>query len=232
MNVKFDPILGMLRESDVADVPITVVANYAALPNASLTDGKFYWCEASQGTKWLPGTIGGTYYPLGIYYSNGVSWTFIETPYQATQAEVNAGIVVDKFITPYTFANSTILNSADVEISWVDSITLLITGTEQVVYSVPEWLNGKSISSSHCFVTTPSTSGLPTFVIRNLTTSQTITSTAITINENAYNSYGATTPHVINPLYKVVNTGDRISIDCTVSGTGTKGAAIVLKFIP
>lgn len=124
------------------------------------------------------------------------------------------------------------LNSGEAEIGWVDNATYLITGTDQVTYNVPESFNGKSISSAHCFVSTPSTSGLPTFVIRNLTTGQTITSTAITIDINEYNSYTATTAHVINPLYKVVSTGDRLAIDCTVSGVGTKGASTLLKFIP
>jgi len=30
---------------------------------------------ASQGTQWLPGTIGGNYYPQGIYVYDGSSWT-------------------------------------------------------------------------------------------------------------------------------------------------------------
>ena len=90
--------------SDIAAIPdpITVVANYAALPAAATVTGEFYWAESSQGTQWLPGSLGGTYYPLGIYYSNGVSWSHIETPYQATQLEVNAGSNDTKFVTPLT----------------------------------------------------------------------------------------------------------------------------------
>lgn len=87
--------------------PITVVANYAALPAANTVPNQFYWAEAAQGTSWLPGNLGGTYYPLGIYYSNGVSWTHIQTPYQATQAEVNTGTNNDKFVTPETLKMST-----------------------------------------------------------------------------------------------------------------------------
>lgn len=85
---------------------ITVVANYAALPNATTVTGQFYWCSSSQGTKWLPGSLGGTYYPNGLYYSNGVSWEFVISPYQATQAEVDTGTNDDKFITPKTFNDS------------------------------------------------------------------------------------------------------------------------------
>ena len=85
---------------------ITVVANYSALPSASTVPSAFYWCSASQGTKWLPFSIGGTYYPLGLYYSNGVTWEFIEVPYQSTQAQVDAGTNTDTFVTPNTFANA------------------------------------------------------------------------------------------------------------------------------
>jgi len=83
---------------------IIVVANYSALPDPTTVSGKFYWAEASQGTSWLPGSLGGTYYGAGMYYSNGVSWSFVNVPYQATQAEVIAGINDDKFVTPNTLA--------------------------------------------------------------------------------------------------------------------------------
>ncbi len=86
---------------------ITVVANYSALPDPTTVSGEFYWAEASQGTSWLPGSLGGTYYNSGMYYSNGVSWTFMNVPYQATQAEVNTGTNTDKFVTPSTLSNST-----------------------------------------------------------------------------------------------------------------------------
>lgn len=85
---------------------ISVVANYSALPSASINSGKFYWASNSQGTKWLPGSVGGTYYPNGLYYSNGTSWEYFESPYQATQSEVNTGTNTDKFVTPSTFTNA------------------------------------------------------------------------------------------------------------------------------
>jgi hypothetical protein len=87
---------------------ITTVANYSALLaiGASNVPNMFYWCSSSQGTSWLPGSLGGTYYNSGLYYSNGTSWEYMNSPYQATQAEVNAGIVADKFVTPSTFYNS------------------------------------------------------------------------------------------------------------------------------
>jgi hypothetical protein len=98
-----------VTQTDLGNLPdpITVVANYAALPLPATVTGKFYWAEAAQGTQWLPGNLGGTYYPLGIYYSNGVTWSHIQTSYQATQAEVNTGTNTTKFVTPETLKLST-----------------------------------------------------------------------------------------------------------------------------
>ena len=82
---------------------ITVVANYSALPDVTTVNGQFYWCSAAQGTYWLPGSLGGTYYPSGIYYSNGVTWEYTPTPYNATQTDVDAGINDTQFVTPKTY---------------------------------------------------------------------------------------------------------------------------------
>jgi hypothetical protein len=96
---------GTISISSNAD-DITVVANYSALPAANTVSGQFYWCSASQGTAWLPGSLGGTYYSAGLYYSNGTIWEFMAVPYQATQSEVDAGTVTNKFVTPSTFENA------------------------------------------------------------------------------------------------------------------------------
>jgi hypothetical protein len=88
---------------------ITVVANYSALPNPTTVSGQFFWAEASQGTAWLPNNVGGNYYSAGMYYSNGVSYSFIDVPYQATQDEVNTGTNTNKFVTSNTLKNQNYL---------------------------------------------------------------------------------------------------------------------------
>lgn len=85
---------------------ITVVSNYSSLPAPNTVPAQFYWCSNSQGTRWLPGSLGGTYYSAGLYFSNGTTWEFLNVAYQATQAEVDAGTNTDKFVTPSTFANA------------------------------------------------------------------------------------------------------------------------------
>jgi hypothetical protein len=86
---------------------IPVVANYnaliAAYPPPNTTHlGQFVFVENAQGTWWIPGPILGTYYPAGLYYCNGVDWKTADVPYQAAQAEVDAGTVTDKFVSPET----------------------------------------------------------------------------------------------------------------------------------
>lgn len=92
----------------------TVVANYSALPDPTTVSGKFYWVSNSQGTKWLPGALGGTYYDSGVYYSNGTTWEYTDIPYNATQAEVNTGTNNDKFVTPNTLTNATVITNKGV----------------------------------------------------------------------------------------------------------------------
>jgi hypothetical protein len=85
---------------------IVVVGNYYELPMASTVPNSFYWCENSVGTPFIGALWGGAYYPVGLYYSNGMIWQYMDTPAQATQAEVDAGIVTDRWISPDTFANA------------------------------------------------------------------------------------------------------------------------------
>jgi len=42
---------------------------------AGIEAGELAYVETSEGTAWLPGTIGGTYYPKGWYLWSGSAWT-------------------------------------------------------------------------------------------------------------------------------------------------------------
>lgn len=84
---------------------IEVVNFYSNLPAATSNAGHFYWVENDEGTWWMPGNLGGTYYKKGLYYSNGTVWETAPVPYNATQLEVDAGIERYKFVTPFTLKN-------------------------------------------------------------------------------------------------------------------------------
>ena len=90
---------------------INVVENYNQLPSADSVTGKFYFVDSEQGTKWLPGSLGGSYYPKGLYHSTGIAWSYVEQPYQANFTEVNLGVNDSKFVTPYTLNNYSKWNS-------------------------------------------------------------------------------------------------------------------------
>jgi hypothetical protein len=80
--------------------------NYSSLPVASTKDQQVWLVVNSEGTRWLPGSLGGTYFPSGYYWSNGGVWDYIgEFPYQALQADVDAGIIDDQFVSPLTLNN-------------------------------------------------------------------------------------------------------------------------------
>lgn len=125
------------------------VANYSALPSASTVTGEFWFVLNSQGTAWLPGSLGGTYYPNGTYYSDGVNWITGISPYQATQGAVNAGIITDQFVSPNTLAN------------WSGRTSGTVTSVSVVT------ANG--ISGS---VATPTTTPAITLTLQNATTAQ------------------------------------------------------------
>lgn len=125
---------GTSWETSEAD-DVKVVANFDALPDPTTVPGQFYWCEASQGSKWNPFT--GPFKNSGMYYSNGTSWTFLNVPYQATQAEVNAGLNDDKFLTAKTFNDSSQLASKlnlPQTLRATSNITLIATTASQKLF--------------------------------------------------------------------------------------------------
>ena len=48
-------------------------ANYSALQSGMVV-GELGYCNLSQGTQWLPGTVGGNFYPSGWYLWDGATW--------------------------------------------------------------------------------------------------------------------------------------------------------------
>ena len=144
----------------------TPVANYAALPDPTLHNGEFYYAQNSQGTKWLPGSLGGTYYPKGVYYSNGIGWVYDEMPYQADQTTVDTGTVTDQFITPATLNNYSGWNKTKVGLSNVDNTS------DATKNSAIATLTNKTISGSNNTLSDISTSSLSDNAVTQAKTAQ------------------------------------------------------------
>lgn len=116
------------------------------------------------------------------------------------------------------------------ELKVFDDTTAVSTGDGKLIFCIPQAFNGLNLTSAHAFCSTYSSSGTPTVMIRNVTDSQDMLSTAITIDTSEYTSYTAATAPVINASYDDVATGDLIAIDVDVAGTGTKGLGVILTF--
>lgn len=97
-NTGFNPASG----GSGAGTVINTVSNFASLPDPTLVYNDFYWVSNATGYRIL-----GTYKINGLYYSNGISWEYIDAPTTATQSEVNTGTLTDKYLTPSTFENAT-----------------------------------------------------------------------------------------------------------------------------
>lgn len=131
------------------------VANYSALPLPGTVAGKYYYCIASQGTKYIGVLWGGSYYPNGLYYSNGVSWVYQDMPFQASQPTVDAGLNNDEFVTPLTLTNSAQLaakiNTTDTRVV-KDSFKVFFTGNGVAISIntnaiIPAVANGGTVTS-------------------------------------------------------------------------------------
>jgi len=103
----------------------------------------------------------------------------------------------------------------------------LIVSDGVISWTVPSELNGAELINVASAVYTSSSSGLPTVDITK--NGATMLDTLLTIDISPdKNSYQAATPAVINASTKIVATGDIISVNVDVTGTGTKGLDVTL----
>lgn len=113
-----------------------------------------------------------------------------------------------------------------------DSATVVSTGDGKFIFAIPHPLNNYYLTLAEAFITTASSGGLVTVQIRNITQTQDMLTTRITIDVGEFVSYFAATPSVINYANAQVDTGDRISVDVDVAGTGAQGLGVMLGFTP
>ncbi len=107
---------------------------------------------------------------------------------------------------------------------------VVVAGDNALVWLIPDELNGLMLVSVMLYVTTVSSSGKPTVQLANLTTGHDMLSTKVSVDVSEYSSYTASVPVVIDGSFDVVTTGDRISFDVDIAGTGAKGMGMKLTF--
>lgn len=67
-----------------------IAANYSSL-RAGINEGGLAFVEASQGTQWLPYTVGGTYYPKGWYVWDSGQWISSKSNIAETLDAIGSG---------------------------------------------------------------------------------------------------------------------------------------------
>lgn len=127
--------------------------------------------------------------------------------------------------------NNTLKLKKVVGIQVFDSATDVATGDGKAFFRIPASLNGANLVSVAMNVYTAGTTGTMDVQIRNVTDSQDMLSTKLTIDSTETDTSTAATPAVINTTYDDVATGDKIAIDVdAVQTTKAKGLYVELTF--
>jgi len=148
----------------------------------------------------------------------------------ATIAETTTGTDATRAVTPDGFAGSD-YGKRVVGIQVVDSATNTAVGDGKAFFRVPAILNEYNLVAVAANVYTAGTTGTTDVQIRNVTDSQDILSTKMTIDSGETDTSTAATPAVINAAYDNVVTGDKIAIDVdAISTTAAKGLFVELTF--
>lgn len=113
-----------------------------------------------------------------------------------------------------------------------DDATILSTGNGKASVFIPNDLDGLILTKVQAHVTTVSSSGAITVMVRRNRggADADMLSTAITIDQSEKDSATAATPPVINASNDDVLDADEIWIDVDAAGTGAKGLAVNLSF--
>ena len=144
----------------------------------------------------------------------------------ATTAEVNTGTEDTKSVSPDALAGSN-LGTQGIGVIAVDATTDLSVADGKAYMPVPAAMNGMNLVRAQAIVITAGTTNATTIDIYNVTDSQDMLSTAISI------ASGGTvgTVGTINATYDDVATNDVLRVDVTTASTTLpKGLLVVLEF--
>lgn len=149
----------------------------------------------------------------------------------ASIANVNTGTSTTLPVTPDAFAGS---NAAIRYVGCPLNTTTALTTSEKFYFRIPAGLTGMNLISVTGAVGTgaagSSSSGTPTFTVKNVTDAVQMLSTSLTIDANEYTSATAATAAVIDTTKDDVVTDDLIEIAVTTAGTGVTYAMVTLGF--
>lgn len=119
---------------------------------------------------------------------------------------------------------------ADAGMGLASSVTVVSTGDGKLIRGVPDWLDGYQLVAVHAYVTTASSSGAVTVMVRNVTQAADMLSTAITIDSGDLDSEDAAVAAAIDAGAAQVTAADQIAVDIDGAGTGAKGLGVDLLF--
>lgn len=171
---------------------------------------------------WQGDAIGAAYLPTASVTVSGISEI-------ATAAETNTGTDAARSVSPDGLAGS-YAGTKTLTFGTNDYTADLATGDGQAYLHVPAALDGMNIVSAHAEVITAGTTGTLDIQIRNVTQTQDVFSTKLTIDTAETGSDTAATPVVINTATDDLNTNDVIALDIdAVHTTAAKGLIVTLE---
>ena len=211
---------------------------HAARPAATAVPaGTLYSCSdhalvyQSDGATWATwatlGTSGGILAGLLDAKGDLIAASAADTAAKLTVGANNTYLVADS-------AQSTGLKwqapEKVLQLKVLDDATVLTTGDGKLIFACDDSMNGLNLVDADAYVTTVSSSGLPTVQIRNITQTADMLTTKISIDASEFTSYTAAAAPVIDTANDDVATGDLIAVDVDVAGTGAKGLGVILAF--
>ena len=147
----------------------------------------------------------------------------------ATIEETDVGTDAGRAVTPDGLSGS-IYGKKYLHIKVVDDATVLTTGDGKFIFRLPNDFAGMNLVAVEMFVTTVSSSGLPTVQLRNITQAADILTTKITIDSGELDSNDASAAVSINTSEDDYTSADQIAVDVDISGTGAKGLGLLLTY--
>lgn len=122
---------GLSRSSYIATEAVEKIqfnaVNYTdLLTKVGMVSGDLSYVDSSQGTKWLPGTIGGSYYPEGWYRYNGTSWVSDRNDISEKLSELDSlgyAVYMDgTYVSNATALSTTVGNTSIIDIDGATTI--------------------------------------------------------------------------------------------------------------